>query len=296
MFMSAVRFSRSWASGLLLGVLACFTVASIVGCGGKKEIDPYVYTSLRSVMFGDTLSHDFLFEIDAPEFEYVKGNTGIVSDGNMLWFIVGHDLENHYQTYAGSLLGVQKFFKPQPYLMIKRVKKAGIPQPVDSVTTYVIPRLIPTSAIDLQTPGADLPGLRWNRQNDFITFVPEVEEGKDPKIVSIQSMIEAFPQIPRHDLADSVRANPRPEHLGWYAVFDEATLEIVDLTPGAEWMLEMLTTKDLPLVGSFSVKEFVLPFVERRKEYDGLGHVIGTMKINWFRFANSFVEGSAAEG
>ena len=294
--MSAVRFSRRWASVLLVGVLACFTVAGIVGCGGQKEVDPYVYTSLRSVMFGDTLSHDFLFEIDAPEFEYVKGNTGIVRDGNMLWFIVGHDLENQYRTYAGSLLGVQKFFKPQPYLMIKRVKKAGIPQPVDSVTTYVLPRLIPASAIDLQTPGADLPGLRWNRQNDFVTFVPEVEEGEEPTVVAIQSMIENFPKVPRHDLPDSTKANPQPKDHAWYAVFDEATLLIDDLTPGAEWMLELLVAKDLPLVGSFTVKEFVDPFVERRKEYGDLGHVIGTMKVNWFRYANSFVEGSRSEG
>jgi hypothetical protein len=281
---------------MLLGVLVSLSVAGIVGCGGQKEVDPYVYDSLRRIMFGDTLSHNFLFEIDAPEFEYVNGNTGIVSDGNMLWFIVGHDLENQYQTYAGALLGVQKFFKPQPYLMIKRVKKAGIPQPVDSVTTFVMPRLIPDSAVDLQTPGADLPGLRWNRQNDFVTFVPEVEEGEEPQVVAIQSMIESFPKVPRHDLPDSVKANPQPEHMGWYAVFDEATLEIVDLTPGAEWMLEMLQAKDLPLVGSFTVKEFVGPFVERRKEYGDLGHVIGKMKINWFRFANSFVVGAEAEG
>ena len=280
---------RRWIMVVLLGVLASFVLAGLVGCS-KEEVDPYVYASLRAVMHGDTLSHNFLYEVDAPQFDYVKGNTGMVRDGNMLWFMVSHDLENQYRSYTGSLLGVQKFFTPQPYLMIKRVKKAGIPQPVDSCRSFIMPRLIPASAVDLETPGADLPGLKWNRKNDFVTFVPEDSEDE----IAVQSMIESFVKVVRHDLPDSVKANPSSEHMTWYAIFEEATLEIVDLTPGARWMLEMLLEKDLPLVGSFTVKEFYDSILIRRVEHEALGHVIGKMKINWFRFANAFVQGAAS--
>jgi hypothetical protein len=280
---------RRWITVVLVGVLASFVLTGLVGCS-KKEVDPYVYDSLRRVMYGDSLSFDFLYEVDAPQFDYVKGNTGMVRDGNMLWFMVGHDLENQYRSYAGALLGVQKFFTPQPYLMIKRVKKAGISQPVDSVKSFIMPRLIPASAVDLETPGADLPGLKWNRKSDFVTFVPEDSEDE----IAIQSMIERFVRVARHDLPDSVKANPSAEHMAWYAIFEESTLEIEDLTPGAEWVLEMLLEKDLPLVGSFTVKEFYDSILVRRVEHEELGHVIGKMKINWFRFANAFVQGSAS--
>ncbi len=288
--MPAVSSSRRWVAVLLLGVLAGLILAGIVGCGGKKEIDPYAYASLRAVMHGDTLSNDFLFEIDAPQFDYIEGNTAVVRDGNMLWYMVGSDLENQYRTYAGSLLGVQKFFKPQPFLMIKRVKKAGIAEPVDSCRTFVMPKLIPAGAIDLKTPGADLPGVRWSRPSDFTPFVSENEDEE----IAIQSMVERFVKSPRHDLPDSVKANPAEKDMAWYAVFDEATLEIVDLMPGTVWMLELLRAKDLPLVGSFTVKEFYDSIRDRRKEYEGLGHVVGKMKINWFRYANTYVQGSAS--
>jgi len=33
----------------------------------------------------------------------------------------------------------------------------------------------------------------------------------------------------------------------------------------------------------------------RKIEHEGLGHVVGTMKINWFKYANTFVEGSVDE-
>lgn len=287
--MSVVSSSCRRVSLLVLGMLVSVSLFALVGCGGEKEVDPYVYSSLRSVMQGDTLSYDFLFEIDAPQFDYVQGNTGIVRDGNLLEFVVGTDLENQYRSYSGALLGVQKFFKPTSHLMIKRVKKAGVPQPVDSCASFVMPRMLRASQVDLETPGAALPDLAWNRKSDFATYRPD-EEGNEKQI---QTGIERFVFVPKHTLPDSVLANPSAKDMTWYAVFENSTLEIVDLTPGAEWMLHMLLEKDLPLVGSFTVTELIDSFRERKVEYEGLGHVIGKVKINWFRYANSFVKGNA---
>jgi len=182
--------------------------------------------------------------------------------------------------------------------MIKRIKRDGVVQPVDSCTSYIVPKLLRAGAIDLETPGADLPGLRWNRKSEFSTFL--AEEDEDP--IAIQSMVERFVHVPRHDLPDSVRANPSPEDMAWYAIFEDSTLEIVDLVPGAEWMLQLLIAEDLPLVGCFTVQELTDSIIERRKQWgfktdenpDGdLGHVIGKMQVNWFRYANTFVKGNA---
>ena len=87
-------------------------------------------------------------------------------------------------------------------------------------------------------------------------------------------------------------ANPSAEDYAWYAVFPESAVEITELTDGADWMLHLLKDKDLPLIGSFSMLTLEEEYTKRKIEHEGLGHVIGTVKINWFKFGNTFVEGS----
>jgi len=293
--MFGVFSPRRWVFSVLLGLLA-LTLFGMTGCGEKEVVDPYVYDSLRRVTRGDTLSTGFLFEIDAPEFDYVSGNTAIIRDGNLLEFMVGEDLENNYRNLSGTLLGVRKTFTPQPtHLVIKRIKRNGIIE-ADSLATpsYILPTLLRAGAVDLETPGAPLPELGWKVKSikaARATFLPE-NEGDDLR--PVQSGIETFVYAPRHDLADSVKTNPSPEDYAWYAVFPESALEITDVTEGADWMLHMMIAKDLPLVGSFSLTSLSDVYAERKIDHEGLGHVVGTMKINWFKFGNSFVRGSEA--
>jgi hypothetical protein len=292
--MFGVSSVRHWVSVVLLGLLAV-TFIGLAGCGKKEEVDPYVYDSLRRVTRGDTLSTNFLFEIDAPEFEYVRGNTAIVREGNILEFLVGEDLEHNYRNLAGTLLGVKKTFTPAPtHLVIQRIKRNGVVE-ADSLPApenYTLPTLLRAGAVDLETPGAPLPELGWKTRDldeARSTFLPDEEDGE---LKPIQTGIENFVYVPRHDLPDSVKANPSAEDYAWYAVFPESALEITELTDGADWMLHLLKDKDLPLVGSFSLLTLVDEYSKRKIEHEGLGHVVGTMKINWFKYGNTFVEGS----
>jgi hypothetical protein len=286
--------ARRWVSVLLLGLLAV-TFIGLSGCGNKEVVDPYVYDSLRRVTRGDTLSTAFLFEIDAPEFDYIRGNTAIVRDGNLLEFLVGEDLEHNYRNLAGTLLGVKKTFSPAPtHLVIQRIKRNGVVE-ADSLpvpTHYTVPTLLRSGAVDLETPGAPLPDLGWKSKDideARAIFLPE-EEGDDLK--PIQTGIATFVYVPRHDLPDSAKANPMAEDFAWYAVFENSTLEITELTDGADWMMHLLLDKDLPLIGSFSMLTLEEEYSKRKIEHEDLGRVVGTMKINWFKFANTFVEGS----
>jgi len=292
----------------MLGLLAVILLG-LTGCGGKKEVDPYVYDSLRRVTRGDTLSAVdaegkpyFLFEIDCPDFEYVSGNVALIrgkgADANLLEFLVGPDLEHTYTSLSGALLGVQKTFTPQPtHLVLRRVKKNGVVVE-DSLKTpkgYVLPVLMRSGAIDQEMPGAPLPKIGYMRKDideAKATFLPE-NEGDALK--TIKSAFENFVYVPRHDLPDSVKANPGPEDYAWYAIGDESSLQMVKLTPGAEWMLHLLKAKDLPLVGAFTVMSLEDDFAKRKMEYPGLGHVVGTMRVDWFQYANSYVEGTKAE-
>ena len=295
--MFGVSSPRRWFSVLVLGLLAV-TIFGLTGCGEKEEVDPYVYDSVRRIMEGDTLSVGFLFEIDAPEFEYVRGNTGMIRNGNLLNFLVYEDIEHTYRNLAGTMLGVVKSFSPQPtHMVVQRIKRNGVVE-VDSIprpASYVLPRLLRAGSIDLETPGAPLPEIGWKTKDlkeARATFLPETED--DP-LRPIQTGIETFVYHPRHDLADSVKMNPSAEDFAWYAVFPEACLEITDLTPGAEWMLHLFLEKDLPLIGSFSMLSLEDEYRVRKIDHEVLGHVIGTMKINWFKYGNTFVEGTESD-
>lgn len=294
--MFGVSSPRHWFSVLVLGLLAV-TIFGLAGCGEKEEVDPYTYDSVRRIMKGDTLSTNFLFEIDAPEIEYALGNTALIRNGNLLNFMIYEDIEHRQGNLRGTLLGVVKSFSPQPtHLVVQRIKRNGIVE-TDSIprpASYVLPRLLRSGAVDLETPGAPLPEIGWKTKDikdASATFLPE-NEG-DP-LRPIQTGIEKFVYVPRHDLDDEAKLNPSPEQYAWYAVFPESALEITDLTPGAEWMLQLLLDKDLPLIGSFSLKSLVDEYQLRKIEHEGLGHVIGVMKINWFKYGNTFVEGSSA--
>jgi len=292
--MIGVSNPRRWVWAVLLGV-STVTMVVLAGCGKKEAVDPYAYDSLRRITRGDTLSAGFLFEIDAPTFEYVRGNTAIIRDGNLLEFLVGEDLEHNYQNLAGTLLGVQKTFEPQPtHLVIKRIRRNGVIE-ADSLAVpehYTLPNLMRAGGVDLETPGGPLPELGWKTRElktARATFLPE-NEGEDLR--PIQTGIEKFVYVPRHDLADSVRANPSAEDYAWYAVFEKSSVEIVDVLPGADWMLHMMLDKDLPLIGSFSLVSLEDEYLKRKILHDELGHVVGTLRINWFKFGNTFVRGS----
>lgn len=281
-------------SALLMALVAVVLVV-LAGCGKKEAVDPYVYDSLRRITRGDTLSTNFLFEFDAPQFEYVRGNVGIIRDGNLLEFLVANDLEKNYRGLAGAQLGVQKAFTPQPtHLILKRIKRNGIVE-ADSLprpARYALPILLRAAAVDLETPGAPLPDLNWHsREIDEAraTYLPE-KEGDALK--AVQSGIINFVYAPRHDLSGAAAANPSPQDYSWYAVFPNAALQIVDLPAGADYMLHLLKDKGLPLVGSFSLTYLEDQFKLRSEEHPRLGHVVGKMKINWFKYGNSFVEGS----
>jgi hypothetical protein len=124
--MFGVSSARRWGMALVLS-LTVLTLIGLAGCSKEEVVDPYAYDSVRRIMDGDTLSVGFLFEIDAPAMEYIKGDVGIMRNGNLLNFLVGEDLENRAPNLQGTLLGVKKTFTPQPtHLVIQRIKRDGL--------------------------------------------------------------------------------------------------------------------------------------------------------------------------
>lgn len=293
-----MKVSRRWASLFVLGSLTMLVLAGLVGCGEKEEVDPYLYASLNDIMKGaiqDTVTRNFTFEIDAPQFDYVRGQVGIVRDGNQLHFFVARDLENLYPRLQGALLGVKQAFSPQPtHVVLERIKRNGVIE-ADSMAApepYVLPRLLRASAIDIKEPGNNLKEAKWNKRESLQLFIPENEE--DPPL-RFQFGIDKIVWVPKHDLPDSVKQNPTEEDMAFYAVLPEAAFQIVDLAPGVDYMLHMLIDKDLPIIGSISPMTMDLDYQNRKIEHDVIGHVVGTLRLNWFKYANTFVQGSREE-
>ncbi|MHB8080235.1 MAG: hypothetical protein ACYDIE_13385 [Candidatus Krumholzibacteriia bacterium] len=266
---------------LLLGAATLLSCLGLAGCGGKQvAVDPYVYGSLRAVTRGVIQSPNYLFEIDAPKFEYVKGNVGIVRDGNLLEFLVAKDLEQNAASYQGTRLDVQRIFGATPHLKLRRVKRNGQVTAVDTAYAYVLPRVFKLTAAQTQTPGAPLPDLDWKNVDDAKHYLPKEPGGPQ---IQVQSLVARFVRAP---------LPTDPGKQAWFAVFPNASLELVDLNPGAEWMLELLAAKQLPLLGSFTLTEVYENYVDRQAEHGVLGHVVGKMRVNWLRYANTFVKGT----
>lgn len=292
--MFGVSSPRRWALALVLGLTVL--IIGLAGCSKEEVVDPYVYDSMRRIMSGDTLSVGFLFEIDAPQFEYVKGDVGIVRTGNLLNFLVATDLEDNAPNLSGTLLGVKKTFTPQPtHLVIQRIKRGGVvvEDSIPAPTGYVLPRLLRSGAISQDLPGAPLPEIGWKAagiKEAQATYLPE-NEGDPAK--TIKSAFANFTHQLRFDLPDSSLANPTDKDYAWYAIGDECFMEMVDLTPGAKFMMQMLLDKDLPLIGAFTVTELEDSYQVRRDEHEGLGHYVGKIRVNWFQYANTYIEGYA---
>jgi hypothetical protein len=291
--------SRRLALLITAGLFAGLTIVGLVGCGGgeveKEQQIPYVHATVTQIMTGavrDTVGRAFNFEIDAPTFEYVRGNVGIVRDGNRLEFLVADNLEKRQHELKGCLLGVKMAFAPGPaHLILQRISRDGVvladslPRPA----SYPLPKVLRAAAVDLRTPGAALPEIKWNRAETIEPFLPKNE---GDALIPIQSAVEKLVRAPRHDLPQANRAAVTDKDMAWYAVFPDATVQIVEVTPGADYMLQLLVDQRLPLVGSFSMKTFDRDFLTRKTDYRGIGRVVGTMKINWFRYANTFIAGN----
>jgi hypothetical protein len=277
---------------VLLLALVSVALFCLTGCGEDEVVDPYVYTTLERVMDGDTLSTNFLFEIDAPEaLEYAKGDVGLIRKGNRLEFMVAPDIEHNFASYRGSLLGVQKRFThgaDTPHLFLMRTKSGEIITPVDSVEAYVLPSVFTASKTQIETPGAPLPDLDWTRVSGIEQYYPENE---GDSLIEVQSIVEKFVYSLKYDLTEQELENPQPHNYAWYAIFEKSTFELTGLDEGAGYMLELLEAQNLPLVGSFSIESIESERRERRKDREGLGHVCGDMKVNWFKYANTYIHG-----
>jgi len=295
--MFVVSSTRRLVMALMLALMAV-TIIGLAGCAEEEVVDPYTYSSLRRITRGDTLSVGFTFEIDAPELEYINGDVAIIRDGNLLEFLVGEDLEKNYPNMAGTLLGVKKTFTPQPtHLVIERVKRGGvvesdsIPRPVG----YILPKLLRAGAISQDLPGAPLPEIGWKSKDHKEAVTTYLPENETDDFKTIKSAFLNFTYRARIGLPDSVVANPSEEDMAWYAIGDEMSLEMVDLTPGAVFMLELLLEKDLPLIGAFTVVSLEEEYALRKVVHEGLGHVLGEIRVEWFQYANTYVQGYAGE-
>jgi hypothetical protein len=281
---------------LLAGILA-ISVVAVVGIKKKETVDPYLHTSLRKIAVGDTLSPGFLFEIDAPAFEFVRGGTGVVREGNVLEFIVCKDLEGMVAKLPGTQIGVRKEFTPKPmHLALQRIKRNGVVEADSLPRPYplVLPRLLSANQIDLQAPGAALPEIGWDAaaiQEAKLDFMPQ-KEGESFRLV--KSAYERIAYVPKHDLSPEARLNAKPEDYAWYLIGNKGSLQVVDLTPGGDFMLHLIKSKDLPLIGAFTLVVLQDDPVARQIAHPVIGHVVGMARLNWFEYANSYVQACTA--
>jgi len=306
-----MKVSRHWASMFVLSSLAILVLVGMVGCGEEVVVDPYQYGSLNGIMKGDVKdtthtklelesgelkeTHLFCYEIDAPEFEYIVGDVGIVRSGNQMHFMVAKNLKALAPRLSGTMLGVRQAFTPQPtHMIIERVKRGGVIEQdnMEAPTGYTLPKLLRAGAVDITEPGKDMTDASWKKRETLSALMPE-DEGADP--LRFQTGFDRIVKVPRHDLELEEGAVPTDEDMAYYVVLPLGTWEIVDVSPGADYMLDLIIAEDLPIVASVSPISWEEEYSARKIEHEVLGHVVGTIHLNWFKYANTFVEGFRPE-
>ena len=268
----------------VLLVAAIAPAIFVAGCGEKEAVDPYVYGTLDQVTRGHLESEQFLFEIDAPEFIFIEGNTGIARVENRLEVIVAEDLENQVANWDGKIIGVQKFYSPYVWLMAKRVKtpegEGFVTTDLDSVTAPILPRFINVDLTEIM--GFDIGKLRWNQKSEI-----------DDKFEAKLSSAGTLHYLPDHE-ADP-EAEPATEGLdgeaivepamAWYlqAESSDAMFKISNVHERLEMYFKILEAQDLPFIGEVTIGE-TYSYAERRAS-----RVSAPVEINWLRYANRFL-------
>jgi len=264
--------------GLSLAILAslcALTALFFAGCGEEEVVDPFTYATLDQVTRGYVQSKDFLYEIDAPQFEFVDGNTAIVRSGNHLEILVGDDLENRAPQLSGKLIGVQKFFSPVVWLMAKRVKDGLTVTDLDSVTAPVLPHFTDVKLDDVQ--GYDIGKLGWNQ-------LKTLEDMTDAEVQTLGKLVyTADHQVEQVEPAEG-EAAPAPK-MSWYLVSEDdgAKFKITNVTPSLELAFRLLEAEGLPFVGGIKVGE-AYTFQERRAS-----RVSAPVEVQWLRYANRYL-------
>ena len=264
--MSVMRTVRSRGLWLICGALAALSCLSLAGCGGgAKERPGEVYTAVN---VKDVGGGKVLLEIDAPKFDFVKDNTAVLRDGNSRRFFAGKDLENLSKEFEGKKLGLKRLTTPTPYFRVQKVGKTYL----DTTFALVVPQVMKLSDKEIETAGGPLPDIDWRKIEEARSFMPKKA---GDALVPVQTMITRFVRAPRPD---------NPSQQAWYAVFFKATLEIIDVDPGAEWAFDALNAKRQSLQGSFTLVSLVEDPAQRAAQNGQLGHIVGKVRVNWFKF------------
>jgi hypothetical protein len=263
----------------VLLVAAIAPVILVAACGEEEAVDPYVYGTLDQVTRGQLQSEQFLFEIDAPEFIFIDGNTGIARSENRLEVIVADDLENQVANWDGKIVGVQKFYSPYVWLMARRVKtpegEGFVTTELDSVADPVLPRFI---QVDLnEVNGFDIGTLRWNQK-------AKIDDMLDAKVSSAGTIV----YLPDHeaDAAEGADAEEVAEPaMAWYlqAESSDALFKISNVNPRLEMYFKLLQSQDLPFIGEVTIGE-TYSYATRRES-----RVSAPVEVNWLRYANRFL-------
>ena len=268
----------------VLLVAAIAPAILVAACGEEEAVDPYVYGTLDQVTRGHIQSEQFLFEIDAPEFMYIEGNTGIVRVDNRLEVIVADDLENQVANWDGKIIGVQKFYSPYVWLMARRVKtpegEGFVTTDIDSVPEVVIPRFI---NVDLnEVNGFDIGTLRWNQK-------AKIDDMMDAKVSSAGTIVylpdhEADPDAEPSTEGAAGEEVIEPE-MAWYlqAESSDALFKISNANERLEMYFKLLESEGLPFIGEVTIGE-TYSYADRKAS-----RVSAPVQINWLRYANRFL-------
>ncbi len=235
-------------------------------CGGKVE-ESYQMVTLREAGHSNIISPGYKFGFDTPKFIAVKGNVGMVREGNLIEFFAGQDLENKLKRVEGKrfVAGVTKSFSPRVHF-----------------------------SVDFFVAGSDTIRVGEASFADFPTLIKGYDKGQfeeieyesiDSGIASLKDIYDTKFKIEKVKISYEEIRNAKGEPVKTYMVtLPKVRFILEPIDPGMELIVKALIAENhyfsggLAFGGKPSDSEFPRDYRERTK-------IGGTAKLEYLDYA-----------
>lgn len=254
------------AKGILsYTVVACLLGLSLMGCGEKKELDPYAAVTLKQVTRGQVVSKGFRYKLTNPNVEVLHQSLGLIREGDLLEFIGGRSLE---EKLAGKLnssfeLAVVKEFSPYVHFKVERIYgEADTTFMTPGAVAY--PRIMDTAQFSTaEYEPKSLDAIPYNR-----TDVLRGLENKKMALSGVTITKEAGEGQPYYLLHGK-----------------DVKFRVADTSDGIGLFLKLMVQKGYPFEGGILMTE-TEDYGSRMKSKVG-----GTVEVMWVKYGSRVITG-----
>jgi hypothetical protein len=225
-------------------------------------------------------------KLSSARVEFCRGNTAIIRQGDRLEFATGMGLEEICtDTNPADFIFLAQT-QPLNHMSLLSMKTGSQTHAFTAVNNPVLPRILPPAWIEGRVMvGMPLSEYSWDQFESLNSLLSDNITKEEMIIIGARKLV----CMPDPQSSDS------PQSLAWFVSDGETAYRITQLTPGADFIFRYLRHRNFPFVGTVTFTSLEDDPELRKIDHPGIGHITGELKVNWFRVANSSVQGTPME-